>query len=534
MRKAFVLGALGLSLVLPGAADAARFGGVVVAKDAKRQAVVVASRASVRTVRAGRAFARLRVGNRVVVNATRRPDGTFDAGAVRPSGRAGSVRFVAIVVQQQRALGRLIVSSGGSVFGVGTRRSASNAAGGGLTAGARVRVQAAVSPSGLKAAQVKETGRAKLVELEGIFLNTTESGFDLAVLERGLVHIDVPEGAVLPDFEAGDQVSMVVLIGRDGSFTFIRGLEEGDKEKDKGKRPREGELEAQGVLAVKAPFAVTVRREDGTKVECAVPAGLDLGIFRVGEHVKLHCVTREDRLVLVKIRSEYGWVMANGTGDLYVHGLLAKGDRSVSVRRSDGMDLRCAVPGDMNLTPFRTGESVKLHCHLGAGGWVLSAIRSESAELDEHGVLHVFGSGLLQERASGGPVSVRRPDGSLFSCSAPADFALSYFRAGERVSLSCRVEGGSNVLLVAESERYRVGADGSVEFTAYGTLTERTDASVTVRSQDGTDFTCDVPPGLDLSAFPVGTQVKLHCHRLDGKFRLGFIKSEKAVVEVPH
>ncbi len=87
---------------------------------------------------------------------------------------------------------------------------------------------------------------------------------------------------------------------------------------------------------------------------------------------------------------------------------------------------------------------------------------------------------------------------------------------------------------MAESERYRVGADGSVEFTAYGTLTERTDASVTVRSQDATDFTCDVPPGLDLTAFPVGTQVKLHCHRLDGRFRLGFIKSDKAVVEVPH
>jgi hypothetical protein len=534
MRKAFVLGALGLALALPGAADAARFGGVVVAKDAKRRSVVVASRPSVRTVRAGRAFARLRIGHRVVVNATRRPDGTYDGASVRPAGRAGSVRFAAIVVQQQRALGRLIVSSGGSVFALGTGHATRprHTTGGGLAAGDRVRVQARVSPRGLKASEVKETGRAKLVELEGIFLNTTESGFDLAVLERGLLHVDVPEGAVLPDFEPGDQVSMVVLIGKDGSFTFIRGLDEGDR--DKGKKPREGELEAHGVLAVKAPFAVTVKREDGTRVECAVPAGLDLSIFRVGEQVKLHCVTREDRLVLVKLRSEYGWVMANGTGDLYVHGLLAKGDGSVSVQRSDGMDLRCAVPGDMNLAPFRAGETVKLHCRLGADGWVLAAIRSESAELDEDGVLYAHGSGPLQERAAGGPVSVRRPDGTLFSCSAPGDFALSYFRAGERVSLRCRVDAAVNVLLVAESERYRVGADGSVEFTAHGTLTERTDASLTVRSQDGTDFTCDVPPGLDLSAFPVGTQVKLHCHRLDGKFRLGFIKSDKAVVEVPH
>ena len=530
MKKAFGLGALVVALLLPGTADAARFGGVVVAKDAKRQAVVVAAPGSVRTVRAGRGFARVQVGHRVVGEAVRRSDGTFAASALRPVGRARSVRFSAVVVQQQHALRRLIVSSGGSVFAVGTGRSASNAAGGGLAAGDRVRVQASPTPRGLKGARVKETGRAKLVALEGIFLNATESGFDLAVLERGLVHVDVPEGAVLPDFEPGDQVSMVVLIGKDGTFTFIRGLEEGDPRK----KPREGELETHGTLAAKAPFAVTVKREDGTKVECAVPAGLDLGIFRVGEHVKLSCVTREDRLVLVKIRSEYGWVMANGTGDLYVHGLLTKGDRSVSVRRSDGMDLRCAVPGDMNLAPFRAGELVKLHCHLGADGWVLSAIRSESAELDEHGVLHGFATGLLQERPAGGPVSVRRPDGSLFSCSAPADFALSYFRAGERVSLRCRVDGAANVLLVAESERYRVGADGSVEFTVHGALTERTETALTVRAADGVDFTCTVPAGLDLSAFPVGTQVKLHCHRLDGSFGLGFIKSEKAVVEVPH
>ena len=99
-------------------------------------------------------------------------------------------------------------------------------------------------------------------------------------------------------------------------------------------------------------------------------------------------------------------------------------------------------------------------------------------------------AGSVRFGAVDGPVSVSRPDGSLFSCNAPADFALS--------------------------------------------LTERSETALTVRSADGTDSTCDVPPGLDLSAFPVGTQVKLHCHRLDGKFRLGLIKSEQAVVEVPH
>jgi hypothetical protein len=58
--------------------------------------------------------------------------------------------------------------------------------------------------------------------------------------------------------------------------------------------------------------------------------------------------------------------------------------------------------------------------------------------------------------------------------------------------------------------------------------------TISVRSGDDTAFMCDVPPGLDLSAFPVGTQVKLRCHRPDGRLRLGFVESGKAVVEVPH
>ena len=87
------------------------------------------------------------------------------------------------------------------------------------------------------------------------------------------------------------------------------------------------------MLAEKAPYAVTVRTEGDERVKCAVPAGMDLAIFRVGERVKVHCVTRENREVLVKIHSKYGWVKANGTGELHAHGVLTKGDGTVAVRR---------------------------------------------------------------------------------------------------------------------------------------------------------------------------------------------------------
>lgn len=145
---------------------------------------------------------------------------------------------------------------------------------------------------------------------------------------------------------------MVVLIGRDGTFTFIRGLDEGEKHKEKPRYKGGEGSETHGVLAEKAPYSVTVRTEDDRRVECAVPSGMDLSLFRVGERVKIHCVSRENRDVLVKIHSGYGWVKADGTGELRVHGALAKGDGTVSVRREDGMIVSCSVPSGVDLTLF--------------------------------------------------------------------------------------------------------------------------------------------------------------------------------------
>ena len=513
-------------------AVAGSFTGVTVAKDSKRKAAVVVTGRTARTVRLGASFARVRLGQRVSVTASRRADGTYDARRVRAAGRAARARFAAVVVKHDRAGRRVILSAGGSVFAVGRRAGGTafaSASAGGLTPGDRVVVSVALSSVRIWSTDMQETGRSKLVELEGIFLAQSGDGFDVAVVERGAVHVEVPEGAVLPNFKAGDQVSMVVLIGKDGTFTFIRGKDEGEKKPEKP-RYKEG-IEVHGVLADKAPYSVAVRTEDNKRVECSVPAGMDLSLFRVGERVRIHCVSRENRDVLVKIHSNYGWVKADGSGELSVYGALTKGNGSVSVRREDGMSVSCSVPGGVDLSPFRSGERVKLHCHLGDGGFVFAAISSESASLGEDGVLQVFASGLLQAR-TGVPVTVRRPDGAMFSCNAPADLDLSYFAAGESVSLTCRVDGGVNTLLKVRSERYEVGADGSASVYHYGTIDAKTDDSVTVRGSDGHTVTCSVPAGTNLSAFGVGTTVKLHCHKLGGQFRLEYLKSDSAVIEI--
>jgi hypothetical protein len=63
---------------------------------------------------------------------------------------------------------------------------------------------------------------------------------------------------------------------------------------------------------------VTVRTEGDMRVKCAVPSGMDLSIFRVGESVKLYCISRENRDVLVKIQSDHFWVNADGTGEFHL------------------------------------------------------------------------------------------------------------------------------------------------------------------------------------------------------------------------
>ena len=126
--------------------------------------------------------------------------------------------------------------------------------------------------------------------------------------------------------------------------------------------------------------------------------------------------------------------------------------------------------------------------------------------------------GTFQGR-SGPAVVVRRADGLDFGCNAPESLNLSYFAVGEQVKLVCRVDSSSRTLLSMRSERYTVGADGSAELYAYGTLTAKSDSSLTVTACDAAS-TCAFPAGLDLSKFPVGAQVKLHCHMVEASGRL--------------
>jgi hypothetical protein len=141
---------VGLLLVLPaaGATTTGVFRGVVLAKNAQRQTLVVSSASGlVRTVHVR--LLRERVGARVMVRASRLRDGTFRALHVSIRGRASTAKIRRAVVVRQRP-GRLIVSAGGSVFALSWAGRALSAVGSsaGLMPGTVISGTVGISTSG--------------------------------------------------------------------------------------------------------------------------------------------------------------------------------------------------------------------------------------------------------------------------------------------------------------------------------------------------------------------------------------------------
>jgi hypothetical protein len=545
MKKLALLGAVaGLAAVaLPGAAMAGQLSGVVVAKDAARRSVALATRGDVHTVRTAR-FGALKLGQRVAVAGATLGDGTFSARRVRVGGRAKQVRFRAVVVRHEPAKRRLIVSAGGTVFAFRFSAGPTFASDGGLAPGDQVTVSADVKKQELEASHgdVKETGHVEALKLEGIFLHQGQDSFDIAVVHRGLVHIRFTPGTELPEWKPGDIVYVVVSVGSDGAFAFLGGRTDGKPGSDDhaGDTDTTGdhntgdatktEIEVYGVLTDRSATLVSVLREDGTTAACAVPAALDLSLFSPGENVYIHCLKREGRFVLQWIKSAHAAVKDDGHGEAWFAGTLAEvSSSSVSVKTEDGRLVSCAAPSGLDLTAFRAGDKVKLVCALRTGTFMLSALRSEGAFVNvDTGEVGL--TGVLTER-SATAVTVNSDGASLHCASTALDPTM--FALGEKVSLSCKRRDAGLVVSVIYSSQGWLMADGTGERTVYGTLLERGESSLTVKLESGASVSCAAPATIDLSAFHAGDKVKMRCRLKEGQWRLSLLRSETATVEVP-
>ena len=456
MKRVLVLAVATIGLVLPAAANAGAFQGVVIAKNAKRKAIVTAStNGTVRTVRAPKAIRKIRIGALVAVRARQLPDGTFAAVEMKQIRRVKHARIRGTVVK--RAGRKLYLSAGKSVFVFGLR----SGAGAKLRAGDRVTASASFGKAQLFCEDVKPIGHDDELELEGIYLSTEEGVLSLAVHGRGLVKVTVPVDFDLPELAAGDEVSLRAAVEPDGTFTLVS-LDNEDASDDgtgddDGVDMGDNYFTVTGEIASLSPTTVSVTVERHPEpVRCAVLPSVHLSGFAAGQPVEMSCKFTDGRFVLVKLRPKGEDLPGDGSIDL--EGSIAALDsKSVTVAvpaqpevaslTHESQSATCALQAGQDLRGFAVGDLVAIECDYSKtlGRYVLTGLTSGDASL-EYGDDGLTGSfdltGVLQSIRSDGVGIQVDGHSAPVNCAMPAGTDLSGFALGDTVEMQCTFSDG--------------------------------------------------------------------------------------------
>jgi hypothetical protein len=446
-----------LAVVLPATAGAATFRGAVVAKDSARKALVTASKdGTVRTVRLHTNFNRFRVGSTVAVRGVKLPDGTFSAAAVRRLGKARGTHVRGTIVRQLAA--RLVMSTGGSVFAL-RLAGKQGAAEGGLEPGDRV--DCAVHFKGgsprTRRDGVDKIGHDGQLVLEGIYLSSDEEGtIELAVIHKGRVFVKVPENVEVPDFQAGDEVALVVTVEADGSFTLVKGESENEPgEGDDGNVDiAKEQFSVPGVLSAIGVDGLSVKVQGHDQpVRCTFkPGSVDLSGYEVGQWVYVTCKYAAGRFVLVGIKHKDA-PSPPGDSPLGVSGTIASldsGQVSVEVAGSDD-PVSCDVPAGMDLLGFTEGDVVKMYCVENEdGGYTVKALVSDHASVSPEGSWFFVHGTILTVNSAQISVAVEG-HASPVTCAVVAGADLSSFHVDDVVTMKCKLIGDGFKLKLLES-----------------------------------------------------------------------------------
>src|SRR5437763_2479424 len=320
MKRVLILAVAVTGLILPTAANAGAFQGVVIAKNAKRKAIVTASaNGVVRTTRTPKSFGKIGLGALVAVRARQLPDGTFAAATTKQIRRVKPARVRATVVKH--AGQKLFLTAGNSVFVFGLR----SGAGAKLRPGDRVTASASFGKAQLFCDTVKPVGHDDELELEGIYLSTKEGVLSLAVHGRGLVKVSVPDGFDLPALKPGDEGSLQATVESDGTFTLasIDNEDAGDESTggDDGVDMGDHIFTVSGLLSALSSTSVGVEVDGHPEpVRCAVPASASLTGFPVCQAVEMSCKYAEGDFVLVKLTPKTEDPPGSGEGSVDVEG----------------------------------------------------------------------------------------------------------------------------------------------------------------------------------------------------------------------
>jgi hypothetical protein len=535
MKRFLVLAVVGLAAItvaLPATAAAARFQGVVLAKKQARHAIVTASRSGVvRTTRVRGSLTRYRAGRIVAVQAAELPDGTYAASKIKLLGKTSLTRFHGSVVSASSK--SLVVSAGMSVVSLVFRGSASR-----LHPGDALVLDASVAGGVLKTSpnRVRKVGHDGTLELEGIYLATGDDGaIELAVEHRGRVLVHVPTDVVVPDFQAGDEIALLVHVEADGSFTLIKADDESGDDDGDGGHTGGDRFSVAGVLTElsHSEVGVAIDGQASRMARCAVPDGFDLSGLGTGQRVYMTCKYGGGHRVLVSLKKQDGSEYLVAIGHI-----VDLGDATITVQ-GDGEPIQCAVPQEFDVSDFEVGDPVVMACVKVDGAWTLRALQKR--DLPPPPPTVTITGHITELDLDGASITVQGEHDPL-SCDIPDGADLSAFQLDDAVSMTCLVSDDGLTLKHLQSAT-ATWDDGSPPpppppppppsfVEASGTISALASGSITVQA-DGDPVTCAVPDGADLSAFHAADYVSMKCVITPDGLRLERLRSATALYEAP-
>lgn len=336
VRAASLAAALALAIPLaPLAASASKattattVRGTVVATNTARHTLVVAAGHTVDTVRfaSASAVARIALGTRVTVRASRLADGTFRSLSLRARGRVRTAMVHGTVVSATAT--ELLISGGGSVIDVNRGRAAvaprpgrhaHSSSPAQLGAGADVSVDVSIQPTGLDATTVTQTGQSNIIDLEGVLSNVSATALTVTVENGAITTVQIPASIVIPSsIVAGDTVELLTAYAN-GSFTLVTittdQVAATQTTQGVSQSPTTtGYIEAEGTVVAASATSLTIQPGDGAApMGFVVPSTVSDAAAVVGTRIHVSATDVAGVLTLVSIQVPQSEGEGNGNG----------------------------------------------------------------------------------------------------------------------------------------------------------------------------------------------------------------------------
>jgi uncharacterized protein DUF5666 len=339
----------------PAVAHAAKIRGAVVAKEAKRDVLVVALRHG--TVLSARVSTRqlhqVRLGNRLLLVGKRLADGSFHVTQLRRLGDSSRALINAVVMKANAR--RLLLAGGGSAFSIRlSHRTRLLASASGPKAGDEIQVEVELGDEEAVGTTVQSTGQASLIEFSGVV--TAIDSTSLTVTDDGIsTVVQLQAGVGLPAaVHVGSEVEVVASIsGSTLTLTTIKLDDESSMDNGGSSVDNQGRVKAEGFITALDSSSITIQPGDNASpTTFAIPPGFTLPAgLTVGSVVEARGDLENGTLTLSKVE------LTNEDGDqaeLEAEGTVTALDTgSITIQTGDDADsgspITFAIPDGFTL-----------------------------------------------------------------------------------------------------------------------------------------------------------------------------------------